>query len=341
MNAISAGTIELSNANCAIGIDLGGTRLKYALISPQGEIYFSGETPSQALLSSNAVLEKILTAIAELLHIAKQQDFNVTCVGLGSPGTIDVETGQVKSGAQNITGWHGYSLRDNIAKHIKLPVYVDNDANLIAMGESVYGAAKSKTSALVVTLGTGIGGAILIDGELMRGTNNASAEFGCMVLPQFSDEKTLHYVSWESLASAKALVQRFGEISVQAGKHYSHELDGRFLFEQYHQGDTSAAQAIDENVYWLGLGIANLINIFNPEQVVIGGGISEAGEFYIEKIRHHVFKVAEVGCAANVEIVAATLGNRAGVLGAAYMALQLTERSKAKPTTNSQQSLTV
>jgi len=323
MNSISPLIKESSNSHCAIGIDLGGTSIKYALISMEGEIYFSDEMPSQALFSSNAVLEQILTAITHSLEIATNRQLNVLCVGLGSPGTIDVEKGQVKSGADNITGWHGYPLRDNIAEKIQLPVYIDNDANLIAIGESVYGCAKGKNSTLVVTLGTGIGGAILLKGQLMRGINNASAEFGCMALPQFSDEKDLQYVSWEFLASAQALVQRFSELSIKAGVEYCQKIDGRFLFEQFHQGNTLAAQAIDENADWLGLGIANLINIFNPEQVVIGGGISEAGEFYIEKIRRQVFKIAEVDCAANVEISAATLGNRAGVLGAAYMALQL------------------
>jgi len=323
MNSISAINSETLNSDCVIGIDLGGTCIKYALISADGEIYFSDEVPSKALLSSQAVLQQILRVIDQALNVAEKHQLKVTCVGLGSPGTIDIESGVVKSGADNISGWHDYPLRDNIAEQIKLPVYIDNDANLIAIGESVYGCAKGKNSALVVTLGTGIGGAILIEGQLMRGINNASAEFGCMSLPQLSGKEGLQHVSWEFLASAQALVQRFSELSIKAGIEYSQKIDGRFLFEQYHQGNVLAAQAIDENVDWLGLGIANLINIFNPEQVVIGGGISEAGEFYIEKIRRQAFKVAEVDCAANVEISAATLGNRAGVLGAAYMALQL------------------
>jgi len=195
MNSISA-----INSDCIIGIDLGGTCIKYALISVEGEIHFSDEVPSNALLSSQAVLQQILSVIEQALNVAEQHHLKVTCVGLGSPGTIDVESGVVKSGADNIRGWHDYPLRDNVAEQIKLPVYIDNDANLIAIGESVYGCAKGKNSALVVTLGTGIGGAILIEGQLLRGINNASAEFGCMALPQFSSGQNFQYVSWEFLA---------------------------------------------------------------------------------------------------------------------------------------------
>ena len=309
---------------CAIGIDLGGTCIKYALISAQGDILFSDEDPTDAMTSRDKVLGRIIAAIDKTLTVASQLELQVSCVGLGSPGTVDIEAGQVKSGANNITGWHGFPLRDHLVKQVNLPVYIDNDANLIAVGESVYGIAQEKTSSLVVTLGTGIGGAILMEGKLLRGTNNASAEFGCMVLPFHNAQQELDVVSWESLASAKALVARFQQLSELDSVFYQQEVNGRFLFSEFHKGNKYAAKAIDENARWLGVGIASLINIFNPAQVVIGGGISEAGEFYIEKIRQQVFKVADVDCSANVEIVAAALGNKAGVLGAAYMAMSLT-----------------
>jgi len=309
---------------CAIGIDLGGTCIKYALISAQGDILFSDEAPTEAKTSRDTVLQRILAAIDKTLTVASQLELQVTCVGLGSPGTVDIEAGQVKSGANNITGWHGFPLREHLVKRINLPVYIDNDANLIAVGESVYGIAQEKMSSLVVTLGTGIGGAILMEGKLLRGTNNASAEFGCMALPFHNAQQELDVVSWESLASAKALVARFQQLSELDSVFYQQEVNGRFLFAEFHNGNKYATKAIDENARWLGVGIASLINIFNPDQVVIGGGISEAGEFYIEKIRQQVFKVAEVDCSANVEIVAAALGNKAGVLGAAYMAMSLT-----------------
>ena len=323
MNLNLESSQNLSTPACAIGIDLGGTCIKYALISPQGDILFNDEIPTDGMASRDKVLQRIITAIDKVLTVASQLELQVSCVGLGSPGTVDIEAGQVKSGANSISGWHGFPLRDYLVKRIKLPVYIDNDANLIAVGESVYGIAQGKPSSLVVTLGTGIGGAILVEGKLMRGTNNASAEFGCMVLPFHNAKQELDVVSWESLASAKALVSRFQQLSELDSVFYQQKVNGRFLFEEFHKGNKYAAKAIEENTKWLGLCISNLLNIFNPAQVVIGGGISEAGEFYIEKIRQQVFKVAEVDCSANVEIVAAALGNKAGVLGAAHMAMNL------------------
>jgi len=308
---------------CAIGIDLGGTCIKYALISIKGDILFIEDVPTDAMNSREVVLQRIVAAIEKVLNIAKQLKLRVDCVGLGTPGTVDIDAGLVKSGADNIAGWHGFPLRDYLAKQVDLPVFIDNDANLIAKGESVYGIAQGKDSSLIVTLGTGIGGAILLNGELLRGTNNASAEFGCMALPISNLEQDLDVVSWESLASAKALVARFQQLSAFHDISYSQKINGHLVFEEFHKGNIYAAQAIEENTRWLGIGIANLINIFNPAQVVIGGGISEAGEFYIEKIRKQAFKLAEVDCSANVEIVAATLGNKAGVLGAAHMAISL------------------
>lgn len=313
---------QLATSAYAIGIDLGGTCIKYALISSQGEILFNGELLTNAMASRDTVLQRIVSAIDEVLTVASKLKCQVSCVGLGTPGIVDIAAGQVKSGADNLSGWHAFPLRDHLAEQVNLPVFIDNDANLIAIGESIHGIALGKSSSLFVTLGTGIGGAILVDGKLLRGTNNASAEFGCIAIPlNYDDKKELEVVSWESLASAKALVARFKQLSALDSISYSQEINGRFLFEQYHQGNKYAAKAIDENTRWLGIGIASLINIFNPAQVVIGGGISEAGEFYIEKIRQQAFKVAEADCSKNVEIVAASLGNKAGVLGAAYMAM--------------------
>lgn len=314
---------KISASACAIGIDLGGTCIKYALVSTQGEIRFSGEVPTEAMDSRETVLQRLITVIDKVLTVASQLELKVSCVGLGTPGMVDVRAGLVKSGANNISGWHSFPLRDYLAEQVNLPVFIDNDANLIAEGESVYGIAQGKTSSLVVTLGTGIGGAILMDGKLMRGINNASAEFGCMALPFHNINQELEVVSWESLASAKALVARFQQLSEIGNVFYRQEVNGRFLFEEFHKGNKYAAKAIDENARWLGIGIASLINIFNPAQVVIGGGISESGEFYIDKIRKQVFKVAEIDCGENVEIVAAALGNKAGVLGAAHMAMSL------------------
>ncbi|WP_163935687.1 ROK family protein [Paraferrimonas sp. SM1919] len=297
----------------AIGIDIGGTYIKYALISANGEIIFNDEVPTEAT-NKQQVLDNIYLCIDTATTEAHKQHFQVACIGIGSPGVVDQSAGVLVGCSNNIDGWSNVPLKALVEDYAGVAVYLDNDANLIGVGEAIYGAAKDAEYTIFVTLGTGIGGAILQNGQLYRGRANAGSEFGCMMMPQANGE----VVMWEALASAKAMVARYQQLDGNTKPIYN----GKVMFEQYHQGCAIAKQAIDENCFLVGLGIANLINIFNPDKLVIGGGVSEAGQFYIDNIATQAKIYAQPECIEGVTICAAELGNKAGFLGAAFQAFQ-------------------
>lgn len=308
----------------AIGIDLGGTSVKYALIDSEGVFHFQGKLPSKADVSAEAVIGQLVTAIGEVKAFAGTHGCKVEGIGIGTPGIVDSTNRVVLGGAENIKGWENLRLADRIEAETDIPVLLGNDANLMGLGETLYGAGEGATHVVFLTVGTGIGGAIVIDGRLFNGYANRGTELGHVPLIANGEPCACGSVGClEHYASTSALVRRFSRRIAEAGVSLpDEEINGELIVRLYKQGDKSAIESLEEHCDFLGHGIAGFINIFSPQRVIIGGGLSEAGDFYIRKVSEKALRYAIPDCAANTRIMAAALGNKAGSIGAASLFLQ-------------------
>lgn len=301
----------------AIGIDLGGTSVKYAAVASSGRMPFSGTLPSCAAESAEAVVGQLLRAIEACRAYAAAEGLSFEGVGIGTPGVVSDDGRTVLGGAENIAGWERMPLADRIEQACGLATRASNDANTMALGETLYGAARGRTDAVFVTVGTGIGCAALIDGRFYRGYRNRGMELGHITVRADGEPCACGGVGClEHYASTAALVRRFAVLSGRS------EADGRAVVAAYRAGDPAAVQALEEHWNYLAHGIASAINLFAPQCVVVGGGISEAGAFYLEKLGTAVRRLVMHVCGAHTQIVAAELGNRAGCLGAAGLVFE-------------------
>lgn len=303
----------------AIGIDLGGTTIKYALISSDGEFLFEGITDTPATQGAEAVLQALCRAADECVAAAATKRLSIEGIGMGSPGIISPDGQCVLGGAENIVGWEGIDVGARLTSHTGLRTLLGNDANLMALGEVLYGAAKGAEDVVFLTVGTGIGGGVLIGGKLQGGWQGRGMELGHVVLIADGERCACGAVGClEHYASTSALVRRYAERKGITPE----QTNGRDIVRHYHEGEPEAVQSLEEHWEFLGQGIRSFINIFAPQKVVIGGGISEAGEFYFEGLRRHTKAHIMEVCGGHTEIVAAILGNCAGSLGAAGLILE-------------------
>lgn len=307
----------------AIGIDLGGTSVKAALVDELGGTFFENVLPSFASVSASAVLGQLAKAASALREKADANGWTVRGIGLGTPGIVDETNRMVLGGAENISGWENIDVATPLEERTGLPVVIGNDANMMGIGETRYGAAKGCTHVVFLTVGTGIGGAVIIDGKLFSGYANRGTELGHVPLIADGEQCACGATGClEHYASTSALVRRFSELAKEQSPVSDTPVNGEMIVRLYQEGSPVAVRCMNEHFFYLGRGIAGFINIFSPQRVVIGGGISEAGPFYIEEIRKVVRQQVMSSCAVNTEIVASSLGNRAGLVGAASLILQ-------------------
>lgn len=306
----------------AIGIDLGGTSVKYAVVASSGEVLFNGQLPAFAQDGPEAVLEQLLGGITACREYAAGEGMELAGIGIGTPGVVSADGRTVLGGAENIVGWENIPLADRVEAVTGLKVVASNDANVMALGETLFGAAKGATDVVFVTVGTGIGCGLLIGGHLYRGYRNRGMEMGHITVKSDGEACACGGAGClEHYASTSALVRRFCELS---GNGKDSDVDGKDVVFFYKEGNPAAVQAMEEHWNYLSHGIASMVNLFAPQRVVVGGGISEAGEFYLDKLREGVRRQAMEVCGGDTEIVAAVLGNRAGCLGAAGLVLDKT-----------------
>ena len=306
----------------AIGIDLGGTSIKYALVDKAGNSFFEGKLPSFASASAAKVMEQLIKAATLLKDEAAKQDWNVLGIGLGTPGIVDETNRIVLGGAENIIGWENIDVASLMEKQMSLPVVVGNDANLMGLGETKYGAGRGCTHVVFLTVGTGIGGAVIIDGKLFNGYANRGTELGHVPLIANGEHCACGAVGClEYYASTSALTRRFSILAKEQNLSFDTEINGELIVRLYHEDFPLAVECMNEHFYYLGRGIAGFVNIFSPQRIVIGGGVAESGSFYLEKIRAVFKKHVIADCALNTKIVAAELGNKAGLIGAASLIL--------------------
>ena len=313
--------MAMSNDLYAIGIDLGGTSIKYALVSQAGELFAQGKLPSMADISAEAVIQQLVKAIEEVKAYAATHGHAIKGVGIGTPGIVDATNRIVLGGAENIQGWEKLPLADLIEQQTGLSTQLGNDANLMGLGETMYGAGKGASHVVFLTVGTGIGGAVVIDHKLFNGFANRGTELGHVPLMAKGEPCACGSVGClEHYASTSALVRGFSnKLKQSKSAIIPDEINGEYIVKLYKEGDPLAVACMEEHFDYLGHGIAGFINIFSPQRIVIGGGLSEAGDFYIDNLNRKAQSYAMADCAVNTEIIAAQLGNTAGTIGAASL----------------------
>lgn len=303
----------------AIGIDLGGTSVKYAVVASSGKMPFSGQLPAFAEESAEAVLGQVLKGVEACREYAVSEGLTLAGVGVGTPGVVSADGRTVLGGAENIAGWENIPLAGRVEEAEGLKTLAGNDANMMALGETLFGAAKGATDVVFVTVGTGIGCGALIDGRLYRGYRNRGMEMGA-----HHRQMRRRGVRLRRGGVPGALRLDLGacpEVLRVERQRRDAEVDGKDVVFFYKEGNPAAVQAMEEHWNYLAHGIASMINLFAPQRVVVGGGISEAGDFYLEKLREGVRRQMMSVCGEETELVAARLGNRAGCMGAAGLVL--------------------
>lgn len=298
----------------AVGIDLGGTFVKYALVSESGEILFTGKLPVGINATREDTLKTIEESIQHVVSESIERGVTLQGIGIGSPGIV--YNGVVLGGADNLDRWEDIDLANMYSKVFDLPVFADNDANVMGMGEASFGAAKGSSDVVFITVGTGIGGALVINGQLYGGYRNRGAELGHVTIKYDGiDCNCGGRGCLEAYASTGALIQQYAK---KTNKDIA-DINGHYIVRKFKENEPEAVDCMKDHTEYLAQGIAGFINVFAPQKVVVGGGISEAGQFYIDMIKESAFGYAMPDCSANTDIVAATLGNNAGCLGAAML----------------------
>ncbi|WP_419759985.1 ROK family protein [Acidisoma sp.] len=293
----------------AIGIDLGGTELRAAVVSADGEVLAHVRTETAARDGPAAVVSQM----AELVgRIAAGHD--VRGVGIGSPGPLDAEAGVVVH-ASTLLGWNDVPLAALAEARLGLPVRIDNDANVAALAEWRFGAGRGLRHMVYVTVSTGIGGGVILDGKLMHGRRSMAGEFGHMTITEAPVLCTCGaFGCWEALASGPALGQRATELGTLG------RVTARDVARLAKAGDATALGLLAEEARYLGLGFANLLHLYAPEMIVVGGGVSDSLPAMQADIEAVIRRQA-MPTHRDVPIVAAALGQRAGVIGAALLVL--------------------
>lgn len=323
-----------------IGVDLGGTNLKSVLVTRDRTVVAKDSRPTPADAGPEAVMDAMAGAVRDLLAQAGAGPADLIAAGFGAPGPMNWETGVVYS-PPNLPGWKNVPLAEGMTRRIGAPCYVDNDANVAAYGEFWMGAGRGTQNMAVLTLGTGVGGGVIVFGKLLRGPDGTAAELGHLVVQRDGRESTSPARgALESYASVTGMVRTARE-GLAAGRESMlpalcggdlEKLDGKHIFEAATQGDDFARWVFRETAIWLGLGIASIVHYQNPERVVLCGGMIAAGDLLFEPVRETVrantFEVPGRRC----EIVPAGLGADSGVLGAAGCALDraMEARSQAR-----------
>jgi glucokinase len=310
------------NHAAAIGVDIGRNSIRIAVVKINGDIIAAKSFPLNSVQTREYITSKLLEAIRDIRQFVASDGVNPICIGTSAKGFIDHMAGIVLGPDQGIKDWINVPLAKIINQDTGLPTFVGNDANMMTIAEHRFGAAKGYNNIIFVALRTGIGGGIIINGMLYRGVNNAGGEVGQMII-SFENEISDKGIrgSYEQLASASAVVRRYSEETIAAGLNADNPLSCREIFELSYTNSPLAVKVVKENARLVGIGLANLISIFAPEIIVLGGGMSEANDSYLDMIRESAIANSLENFRSAVNIERAHLGSSASLLGSAYYAM--------------------
>lgn len=313
----------------AIGIDIGGTGSKVGVVDAEGEILHRLTFPTEEHLGGEQLLAKMLRAAQECLTsgVAEREDF--VGIGIGSPGIIDPERGIVSDCPGKIPGWTGTHVTKQLSEAVGLPAWMDNDVKVIGLGEGWLGAGKDARHFLVFALGTGIGGAVIIDGKVYQGAHYNAGILGHIIVDP---------AGYECICGNRGCIEAYASSRSVAARAVDHilrgvqtsikdlvagdlnKVDARAVAEAAEAGDRIAQDVLREAAHHLATAIISAVHILDPELIVIGGGVARAEKYFIEEVRDLVQEYAWLPPGATVDVVAARLGDDAGILGGAKLA---------------------
>jgi glucokinase len=306
----------------AIGVDIGRYSMKVAVLNIEGEVMSEESFPLKLIQDKDYIISLIKDAIQNIRQKVAGLGINPICIGIAAKGFVDHQAGIVLGPEHGITGWKNVLLSKILNRETGLPVFLGNDANLMTIAEHRYGAAKGFRNVIFIALRTGIGGGLIINGKLYRGVNNVGGEIGQMIINYMGEVSDIGiHGSLDYYASSSALVRRYSEESGQSEVEGNGKISVKEIFEMSYKNDPIAVKVVKENAKLIGIGLANLITIFAPEIIVVGGGMAEADESYLNMIRESAFANSMENCRSEVKLERAHLGSRAAILGAAYYSL--------------------
>lgn len=304
-----------SSVRCVLGIDLGGTKIAAGFVDPEGGILAEMRVPTQAVDGPEAAMERLLAAVQ---RTALESGLRPLAAGMGAPGSLELPAGRfIRS--PNLPGWDGFPVREELARRLALPVWVENDANVAALAEARLGAGRGAEVMLYVAVGTGIGGGLVLGGRLFSGANGNGLEVGHMVVdPDGPLCGCGQRGCWEALASGTALARLAQE---ELGPHPGRGgWTAADVLAAAAAGQEGARRLVNEFARWLGLGLANVVNAFNPDRLVLGGGVMARYDLLAPAMAAEMRRRALPANTAVVQLRPAALGNRAGIVGAAMLA---------------------
>ena len=306
-------------------LDLGGTKIIAAVVLPDGEIVSRSYCLTMADKGPEIVIDRILSAVKGAIARAKLKTSDLMGIGVAAAGILDIRRGIVTT-SPNLPGWHDVPLRNILADELDIATYLINDASAAALGEHRFGAGRGFGNMIYITVSTGIGGGIIADGELYLGADGCAGELGHVTIEV--DGPQCHCGNFgclEALASGWALA-REARTRINRGENSSiielaggklEDVTAEMIAVAARQGDRLACDIVAEAANHLGIGVANLVNIFNPELIVIGGGLSKMGNMLLKPARKVLKERAFRLPVDTVRIVRAQLGSNAGIIGAA------------------------
>lgn len=325
--------------NVVVGIDLGGTNVKTAVVSRDGRVLGKDSRPTEADKGLDAVIDRMVEGVDAALAAAKLDRKAMLAVGVGAPGPMNWQTGVVFA-PPNLPGWDNVPLADLMTRRLDAPVFVDNDANVACYGEFWSGAGQGVDSMVLLTLGTGVGGGIVVFGKLLRGIDGTAAEIGHICVKREGRQCNCGARGClEAYASVTGMLRTAVKGVKEGGRDTLltrmcggdlDKLTGKMISDAIEKNDTFAKWVMEETGRWLGVGIGSLINLLNPEKVVLAGGMIGAGEVLFTPIRETAREQSFDVPGKRAEIVPAGLGGDAGVIGSAGCALARFEENAAK-----------
>ncbi|TKH11991.1 ROK family protein [Peribacillus simplex] len=283
--------------NQYLAFDIGGTQIKYGIVNQEGSILSQSLIDTESHLGGHAIIEKVIALSQGII-----ENHSVDGVAISTAGQVDIHTGIIVGAGETIPNYTGVEVKNLVSNALDLTVEVRNDVDCVALGEQWLGNHDTN-NLIALTVGTGIGGAIVIDGKMYSGHSFSAGEWGYMLIEGEPFEKNA------SISGLIRFAQRYKENRNWTGKE---------IFDLYDRGDINIKKAVSQFYKYLAIGISNLIYIFNPEKVIIGGGITARGDTFLQEVRFEMQKHLQPSFYRNTEIVLAKLSNNAGMIGAVY-----------------------
>ncbi|MFB7140315.1 ROK family glucokinase [Gottfriedia sp. NPDC056225] len=309
-----------------VGVDLGGTSIKLALLTNNGEFIDKWEVPTDKSDSGKHIPRTITIAIEEKLNQMNKTKEDIAGIGIGAPGSVRLEDGLIFA-AVNL-GWVNFPLKEILEKESGIPVIVDNDANIAAVGEMWKGAGNGAKDVVMVTLGTGVGGGVIVNGDVAHGISGSAGEIGHITV-QLEDGVLCNCGKrgcLETISSATGIARIANEKLQNTTKETVLKeiangslVTTKDVFEAYSKGDEVAEEIVNHVMRYLALVLAGVGNTLNPENIIIGGGVSNAGELLLKPLKRYFDEFAFTTVRDSTKLSIAKLGNDAGAIGAAYL----------------------